>query len=412
MRNFFRRFDRAVWSLALTQLITTAGFSLALPFLSLYLFRDRGLSMSAVGTIMLLAGLVGALGEFLGGDLSDRLGRKPVLLGAILFRIFAFLGLAFLVFREGTIWNIALMYMAVRLSGGLAIPPVLALVADLTVGKRVEGYGLLRVGVNVGWALGPALGGYLAARFPYASLFLFGATAAFLTFLLVLFWVPKPRIRAMAAATRGTFTAFKDPDFLCFLGASILVFLVAGQLVSTLSVFTVAKVGISKAQFSGLLTLNGLLVVVFQYPLARAVQGWPRRAGLALGALLYSLGYLSFGWIRSFPLMLVAITIVTVGEVLFTPVAQAVAADLAPEKHRGRYLGAFGLVESFGWFSGAFLGGVLLDWAPNPQVLWGAIASLGFLATLVFGIFPKGLHRALQEKTPGALHEENRRPRS
>lgn len=410
MLNLFRRFDRAVWSLALTQLITSAGFSLALPFLSLYLSRERSLSMSVVGTIMLLAAFAGALGQFWGGDLSDRFGRKSVLLGAILFRILVFGGLALLVFRNGAIWSIVLMYMAVRLSGGLAMPPVSALVADLTMGKRVEGYGLLRVGANVGWALGPALGGFLATRFPYAFLFLFGAMATFFALLLVLFSVQEPKIRAAKAASRGTFTAFKDADFLRFLGASIPVFLVAGQLVSTLSVFTVAKVGISEAQFGTLLTLNGLLVVVFQYPLAWAVQGWPRRAGLALGALLYSLGYLSFGWIRSFPLMLLAMTVVTLGEMLFAPVAQAVAADLAPEEHRGRYLGAFGLVESFGWSGGAFLGGILLDWAPNPQVLWGCIASLGFLATLVFGVFPKGLHRALQKEAPRALHKENRRP--
>jgi MFS family permease len=412
MRDLFRRFDRAVWSLALTQLVTSAGFSLALPFLSLYLSRERGLSMSLVGTIMLLAAFAGALGQFLGGDLSDRFGRKPVLLGAILFRILVFMGLALLIFREGRIWGIVLTYMAVRLSGGLAMPPVFALLADLTAGKRVEGYGLLRVGANVGWALGPALGGYLASRFPYAFLFLFGAIATFLALLLVLFWVQEPGTRAVAAAARATFTAFKDPGFLRFLGTTIPVFLVAGQLVSTLSVFTVAKVGISEAQFGSLLTLNGLLVVVFQYPLARAVQGWPRRAGLALGALLYSLGYLSFGWIRSFPLMLLAMTVVTVGEMLFTPVAQAVAADLAPEEHRGRYLGAFGLVESFGWSGGAFLGGVLLDWAPNPQVLWGAISSLGFFAALVFGALPKGLHRALQKEAPRALHKEDSRPRS
>jgi MFS family permease len=218
MRDLFRRFDRAVWSLALTQLITSAGFSLALPFLSLYLSRERGLSMSLVGTIMLLAAFAGALGQFLGGDLSDRFGRKPVLLGAILFRILVFMGLAFLIFREGRIWGIVLTYMAVRLSGGLATPPVSALLADLTVGKRVEGYGLLRVGANVGWALGPALGGCLASRFPYAFLFLFGAIATFLALLLVLFWVQEPGTRAVAAAARGTFMAFKDPDFLRFLG--------------------------------------------------------------------------------------------------------------------------------------------------------------------------------------------------
>jgi Arabinose efflux permease len=218
MRDLFRRFDRAVWSLALTQLITSAGFSLALPFLSLYLAQERGLAMSLVGTIMLLAAFAGALGQFLGGDLSDRFGRKSVLLGAILFRILVFMGLAFLISREGRIWGVVLTYMAVRLSGGLATPPVSALLADLTVGKRVEGYGLLRVGANVGWALGPALGGYLASRFPYAFLFLFGAIATFLALLLVLFWVQEPGTRAVAAAARGTFTAFKTRIFSGFWG--------------------------------------------------------------------------------------------------------------------------------------------------------------------------------------------------
>lgn len=80
-----RGFPRPVWALAAVQLAISTGFSLALPFLSLYLSRDRGLSMSFVGTIMLFSALAGALGQILGGELFDRLGRKPVLSAAILF---------------------------------------------------------------------------------------------------------------------------------------------------------------------------------------------------------------------------------------------------------------------------------------------------------------------------------------
>jgi MFS family permease len=282
--------------------------------------------MSVVGTIMLLAAFAGALGQFLGGDLSDRFGRKPVLLGAILFRILVFMGLALLIFREGRIWGIVLTYMAVRLSGGLGHAPGLRPPRRSHRGEKGGGLWALargsKRGVGVGASLGRVFGFPL---FPTPSFSSLGPSPRSSPCFWSSFRVQEPRTRAVAAAARGTFTAFKDPGFLRFLGTTIPVFLVAGQLVSTLSVFTVAKVGISEAQFGSLLTLNGLLVVVFQYPLARAVQGWPRRAGLALGALLYSLGYLSFGWIRSFPLMLLAMTVVTVGEMLFTPVAQAVA---------------------------------------------------------------------------------------
>lgn len=294
----------------------------------------------------------------------------------------------------------------VRLSWGLATPPVAALVADLTAGNRVEGYGVLRVGANLGWALGPAVGGYLASFLPYAFLFLFGAAATSLGLFLTLTSVREPKARLALAQGRGAFSAFRDQLFLRFLGACFPVFLVAGQLVSTLSVFTVTWVGLSEAQFGGLLTWNGLLVVALQYPLARMVQRWPRKLGLTFGAVLYALGYLSFGWIRSFPLMLLAMT---VGEMLFSPVAQVVAAELAPDEQRGRYLGAFGLMEAAGRSSGAALGGILLDVAPRPAVLWGAIASLGLGAALVFGVSGEDFHRALQKKPARALDQKEGR---
>ncbi len=406
--RFFQRFDKAIWALVLTQLIASAGFSLALPFVSLYLNRDRGLSMSLVGTLMLAAALAGAVGQLWGGALADRVGRRLVLLGALASRILAFSALGWLISSVGPVSAIAAVYLAVRLSGGLAMSPISALVADLTRGKRVEGYGILRVGANVGWAAGPALGGYLVSLFPYSALFLFGAAATGLALLLVLGAVREPHIPSSGEEIH-VLTAFQDRTFLKFLGLCFPVFLVAGQLVSTLSVFTVAKRGLTEAQFGGLLTLNGLLVVALQYPLARVTQRWPRQRGLVWGALLYALGYLGFGWFKTYPLMFGAMVVVTLGEMLFSPVSLAVAADLAPAHRRGRYLGAFGLTEAVGWSGGAFLGGILLDYAPNPQTLWASLSSPGFLAAGLFLTVSKLFHRALQEKAARAFDQKDGR---
>ncbi len=401
---------RDLWLLMAVQLVTSAGFSLALPFLSLYLVQKRGVPMALVGTVMLGAAFTSALGQFLGGEGADRVGRRATLLCALLLRVAAFTGLGTLMALTGPVWAIVLVFLLVRGTGGMAMPPVSALVADHTEQNRMEGYGLLRVGANLGWGAGPALGGYLATFLPYSHLFLLAAGATGTALLLVLVGVEESGPQRTAREARAVFTALTDRRFLPFLALCLPVFIVAGQLVSTLSVFTVEKLGLSTAQFGGLLTLNGLLVAVGQYPLARLSSRWARHHALSLGALLYGLGYLSFGWVRTFPLMAGSMAVVTLGEMLFAPASLAVAADLAAAGHRGRYLGAFGLTESFGWSAGSFVGGLLLDFVPAPPWLWGGISALAFLAAGLFALLAQGGHGPLQLKPARALDEEKRWP--
>ncbi|MEN3010098.1 MAG: MFS transporter [Candidatus Bipolaricaulaceae bacterium] len=391
------------------QLVASAGFSLALPFLSLYLVQQRGVPMALVGTVMLGAAFASALGQFLGGEAADRLGRRPTLAAALLLRVAAFLGLGALMALHGPVWAIVLLFLGVRVTGGMAMPPVSALVADRAERNRLEGYGLLRVSSNLGWGAGPALGGFLAASLPYAHLFLLAAGATGLALILVQVGVAEPPRRPPAAPAREVLAALRDRRLLAFLALCLPVFLVAGQMVSTLSVFAVERAGLSPAQFGGLLTLNGFLVAGAQYPLARVSGRWPRRRALALGAGLYGLGYLSFGWVRAYPLMLGAMAVVTLGEMLFAPAALAVAADLASPEHRGRYLGAFGLAESFGWSAGSFLGGLLLDLVPWAPGVWGAIAALGFLAAGLF-LAAQGSHGPFQLQAARALDQKQGRP--
>ncbi len=392
LREDLARFNQALWVLVLSQLITSAGFSIALPFLSLYLYRDRGLAMTVVGAIALANGVVSALGRVAGGELSDRLGRRQTVLQAVGWRVLLFVGLAALVAADGPVWAIVGVYLAVRITGALAMSAITAMVADVaSQDQRMEAYGLLRVGGNVGWAAGPAMGGFMASSLPYWTLFAATAALTLVAFGLLLRHAQEPALETEAAPPKQGFReVLSDRRFVAFVAISSLVFVVAGQLVSTVSVFTVDRLGFSEAQFGGLLTLNGLLVVAVQYPLARTLTRFPRRRLLAVGGALYGLGYLVFGLSAAYPVLLGAMVVVTCGEMVFAPNTLAVTASLAPTGRRGRYLGAFGLAETLGWSLGAFVGGILLDVFPtSPLGTWGVVAGLGVVAAVAFSLWDR-----------------------
>ncbi len=387
LRGFPRRFPAGIWALVGIQLITAFGFSISLPYLSLYLHRQRGLSMTAVGGIMMASALAAAAFRLLGGELSDRFGRRPVLLFSLGLRVGLFGGMAGLLAFSGPIWAIALDYILVRLTGALAMPAISAMVADLVpADRRNEGYGILRAGTNLGWGAGPAVGGYLAVVYPYHVLFAFTTLASLLSLVLALAFARESQCqREEGVGIRALLETFTDRHFIPFVGLSLPVLVVGGQLVSTLSVFVVDRLGYPEAAFGGMLTLNGFLVAVLQYPLAVLLQRWPRLVGLVAGSLLYGFGYVLFGWLHAYGWLLGIMVVITLGEILFAPTSSAVVADLAPPARRGRYMGAFGLAESFGWSAGPFLGGILLDLFPDdPRSMWGIISSLSLVAAVGF----------------------------
>jgi MFS family permease len=118
--------------------------------------------MTLVGIILLAAGLCSAISQALGGALSDRFGRRPILLMAASVSIFLYSGLAVLIGISAPVWAITIVYIAGRSILTITRPVISAMVADFTSKERLtEAYGVLRIGANIGWAAGPAIGGYL-----------------------------------------------------------------------------------------------------------------------------------------------------------------------------------------------------------------------------------------------------------
>lgn len=384
-RKVIGRYRPGIWIITGEALLAAAGFSIVIPFLSLYLFQDRGLPMTIVGIIMMIAGLGSAAAHMVGGELSDRIGRRPVLLGALSTRMLMYFGMAVLIWLSAPIWAIVVSYAIGQSVGMMAWPVASAIVADLSEKRRLtETYGLLRVGINLGWAAGPAIGGYLATFLPYSWLFGVAALLTALALLLTSVSLRESYTKSHEKPNlRNVFSIAKNRVFLMFTGISLLVFLAYGQMISTLSIFTVEYMGLSTAQYGLLLTTNGLIVVMFQYPVARKIARLVKSRVLIVGSLLYALGYLIFGWAGGFALSVVAMVIITVGEIIHAPTSLAVVGKLAPSKYRGRYMGFFGLSQILGIALGPLLGGILLDAFPaNPLFIWGIIAFLGFTAAV------------------------------
>ncbi len=334
------------------------------------------------------------------GMLSDRFGRRRLLLAIAGVSTLTSVVQAVLIGISAPLWSIILIFIATRSINGTVGPTTAAIVADLSPKNRLaETYAVVRIGGNLGFAIGPAIGGYLMDYVSYGWLFSISAIVSLLTMVLVYFFLRESFGGSRAKVDlRSTIAVGRDWLFLIFSLVCILLVLSIGHLGTTLSVFTVNELGFTMKQYGLLLTANGIMVVLFQYPVTRLVSRMSKARGLVLGSLFYVIGYASLGWITSFNWSILTIVLITAGEVTLSPISSAVVAESAPEDKRGRYMGFFTLGQTIGFSLSPLFGGVLLDnLTDKPQLLWGIIGAVGIASALGFYIWG----RLVQKKQAG-----------
>jgi MFS family permease len=263
-------------------------------------------------------------------------------------------------------------------------------VADRTSPReRLEQFGFLRIGINFGWALGPMLGGLLAAK-SYSLMFLFSGLAYVVVTALVALFIrdcasrrPTQRVRLAEMALE-----LKDPRFarLCALG--LMISAVMSQLVVGLSLYCSKYLGYPQSSVGLFFSINGFVVVFFQYFASRLMSRIRLSEAMAAGALLYAAGYLLVGFSSVFLWTAAGVFVLTLGEVAVSPGLQTMGSNIAPPSKKGRYLGMQGLAQFVGRSFGIFLGGAGMEllapsWRQGPWALVALIAlcsGVGFYA--------------------------------
>ena len=380
-------FSPGIWAAMGIQAIRTTGFSIAFTYLPLYLYQQRHISMTLVGTIMLISGIVSGIFNIVGGMLADRFGHRRMFVIFQITETLLFGLLAALIGINATVWLIFVTTILVTTVGGMSAPTISAIVADASHKSRLnESYGLMAIGGNLGWAIGPLTGGFLQAHTSFAWVFGIGALVTSLS-LIGISYLPKDAAgRTTESISKRTLKLFLgDSTLIIFCILCMLFLLEMSQWGATLSVFTVDRIGFSPEQYGLLMSISGVLIIIFQYPISRRIAWLGSRKSLFMGSLLYGLGFLSFSWVKSFIPAIGSIIILVTGEMLFVPTSLSAVRRMSQPEDVGKNMGILGLCGTIGSSFGPLMGGFLLDKFPfNPLYVWGLVALPAFLAAIGF----------------------------
>jgi MFS family permease len=387
LNNYLSQFDRRVWALFVGRIISATGFSIVIPFLSIYFNQDLGIPATTIGAVFLVSTGFGALGQIIGGEVADRVGRRKIMILAMASRAMIFVGISVVIYYSNDFLFIAALVVCSSFVGSLFEPASNAMVADVVApSKRLEAYGLLRIGQNIGWTLGPLLGGLLAI-WGYSTLYLLtaisSATVAVIIFLFVKESVKRDLGRKRLSVKGLWELRERAKPFLAFSFFSIFLWLVMAQMSSVYSLYSTNEVGMSLTEIGYLYAINGIIVVALQLPLARFIVRFRMTTVTAVGALVYAVGYFSVAFANDFWMLAGSMVVITMGEVITSPSSMNLVANLSPENERGRYMGIFGLFTSTGWSLGPFVGGILYDaFNTDPYLLWGGVSLFAIVSAI------------------------------
>ncbi len=394
-RKAFAGLPRAVWHLALVTVVHRSG-TMVLPFLSLYVTRDLGLTPRHAGAALALYGAGAIAGTFLGGRLSDRIGPMRAQVISLVAAGAGFVALA----AARPIWPLAVAIVVAAAAVESFRPSnAAALAAAAPEAVRFRAFALRRLAINVGMTLGPALGGLLAS---YDYLWLFvcdgGTCLAAAALLWLLFGGADARVESEAAASAGTerSSPWRDGPFVVLIFLVTALSIVFFQLLSTYPLTLNVVFGLEERTIGALFAINTLLIVVFEMVLVHAVDRFDPMRVAALGALLtcFGLGALPLG--SSVAFVCVTIVVWTCGEMLSHPMLEGLAASRGPAASRGAYLGLFNATFAASFVLGPLLGTWVYD-RFGYETLWfgcaaaGVVLAAGFWALSgPFGRSPKG----------------------
>jgi MFS family permease len=384
IRDLDPRLPRDVYVLQAGGLLNAFGNGVVLPFLIIYLHNVRGIPLGLAG-LAAATQSASALGSgFLAGTLSDRVGPRRVLVGALVVMAVAF-ALMSHIRSAGDAFGI---YAVWGVGSGAFWPAQSALLAGLAPPRRrAVAYALQRLTMNLGVAVGGVVAGLIASvAHPgsFTVLFLVDV-ATFVAYLVVLvLWVPSPTLHPDRAGGSWRLVA-RDRTMVSFsLLNAVFIASAIAVMVELLPAFAKNVTHVNEREIGIIFALDSVGVVALQLPVVRLAEGRRRMRGLALMGVVWAAALLGVwaggAWTTATAAAVVfaaATVVFAFGETLHGAIHAPLAADLAPPRLVGRYLALASLSWQAGWIAGPAIGGFFLQHA--PLALWPAAAGVNLL---------------------------------
>lgn len=361
-----KRFNFSVWTVLTGTLLARTSYFMAWPFLIVFLYEDYGASAIEVGTMLAVSAVVGAGTGLYSGYLSDKLGRKWVMVLGSWIASISYTGIAL----ASEVWQFYVLIMMTGLMRPMIEAPAKAAIGDnLKDSKDRElALNIRYFLLNLGGALGPLIGITLALSQPQNLFFVAGGTYVVYGFWLLLgierkgtFTKPDPSQLPNFAATLNVIR--KDNIFVKLMVANFIMMFVYAQAESSIPQVIVRSSIADAAQLiAGLVLVNTLTIIVFQFPMLKWLEHVPLFVRTRIGMILMAIAQIGFLFTpNDWPLGWgIACFILSLGEVIAFPTLNVQIDRMAPPHLRGSYFGAAALY-SLGFAIAPLLGGVVIE---------------------------------------------------
>jgi predicted MFS family arabinose efflux permease len=337
-RNAFGGISKEVWYLSVMQFINRCG-TMVFPFLSVYLKDEVSFDMVEVGAAMACFGLGSLLGVFTGGKIVDRIGSYSVMLfslltGGVLFLLMSYVS-SFAMMCFG-LFLLSSFSEAFRPAGMVAISNY------STKENYTRSVSLYRLAMNLGFSIGPAIGGFLAF-YNYRLIFwVDGLTCIGAGLMLILLLKPKKNIaqtvQPKAAAEPDGKSAYRDRIYFIFLIATVVYAMSFFQFFSTMPLFYKEVAGMDERQIGWLLTLNGVIVATLEMVMIYKIEKkYSPLNWVMFGTSLLTISYLALLFFDSIPWLIVLMVVVSFSEMFAMPFMNTFMNERAHDAKRGQY---------------------------------------------------------------------------
>lgn len=392
--------NQYVSAVSLAELIRILGRSQAWIFIPLYLVNIRHMPYVMVGLLFFITAMATLPFSIYGGNLIDRLGRRKAAIWLPPIIMVLLLAMTVTVFLN--LPDMVLFVSFILVEPFTSVQGILdnVIITDTTSeSERTTAFSVLRIGGNIGFAIGPALGGVLS-NMAYGLVFLFPAVATLGELFLYVRYVKETDYVKPAKAEKMQIPV-SDRAFIFMSILIASVWFVAGQWGATLTLFWSQVDRISNSLIGILYAINGLVVVFLQIPTNWALAKFKDHQRIALGGFVYSFSFLALAFFSGFLFLVIDVIFITLAENILSPIAFSIVGKMAPPDKRGQYYGAFQLILGLIMPIAPVLGTALLSkFAMNPIMMWGPLMLLGValsMVVLIFGRRPYAMDRRRPE---------------
>jgi MFS family permease len=376
-----------IWVLCAVTLVNRAG-TMVLPFLALYITRDLGHSATVAGFAFVVYGVGAMLAAPVSGRLTDRVGPRRMMQLSLLTS-----GLVVLTIPLARdLVSLYAIVFAWAVTAESLRPASMTVVGELVPPEqRKPAFTLVRLAINLGMSLGPALGGFLAMS-SFRLLFFVDGGTTLVAFLVLAFapWRTRSVEPDRATETNGgtlvprvSGAAHTDGRLLLFLFAGVIVSCVFFQQQAAMPLYLVEGLKFTEATYGLLCAINTGIIILCEIPISSLTSHWPHRVGLVLGSALFAVGFGALAFVDDIWSVAGTIVVWTFGEMLLMPAMSSYVTDISPPDRRGEYMGLYTMAFSLSFTIAPGLGTEVLERFGASAVWMGCLVT-GLVSAAIF----------------------------